>query len=536
MGKEYELLAQGKKLSTDDTIGALNCFNEALEMLEINENKGLELELYVEICYIHRNLSNLKEGFSSAIKIVTLSELLSNQATLVKGYNYLGIFCVYSGLYKRALHYFYYGLEKCEYINVPSAKVSLYTNLGETAMLIGNLNQALEYLEKANRYVKEYNLEYYYTPILCNMGNIFLKKNDLELAEKYFIEAYEFESLSKDAIYSAELEFRFGMLNVQKDNLVLAYEYYKKAEVKYRKLNNRFYLIDLILKMTELDEILESYEKETLLNEAKLLALEIMAQSKMALIEFKLHEFALKKEDYKGALLHFKSFHDYSAKSDAKNLLAKLEIISIEQDSRIAVGAEFDIQDFANMDIFGDFNVEEIIGSLKNDLNYRANTDDLTGLPNRRKINEKLKHLTIALPGKRHGFLLIDIDHFKLVNDSEGHLYGDRCLMRVAKVIKSWASKNNIFAGRYGGEEFLCILENIEDRDILLIADQIRQDIENEKLAYQIESDVKHLTVSIGCAFLEGKDEESVLKIVEKADRSLYMAKLAGRNRVMLSN
>lgn len=535
MSRAEELRQTGKKIYADDILGALNCFSEAMELAESAEDLRLQLELNLELCLIHRNLSNMKEGFSSAVKAASLAQLLLDQESVVRAYNFMGIFCFYNGLYKRAMHYFYYGLERGSSIKTVSLMSSLYTNLGETYLSIGNLEESLKCLVSAYDIVRAGEFEAYYTPILSNIGNVYLKMGLLEKAESYFKEALAFQTSSQDNLYCAELDYRMGVLCLQRGDAKQAYDYFRISESKYRKINNRFYLIDVLVKISELEDIVDQEARNVILNEAKLLALETMAQNKMSTIEFKLHEFALKKDNYKEALHHYKAYHDYSSKSDAKNLLAKLEIMSIEQDFRIDIGGEIDLKDFANMDIFGDYDVEEIIESLKKDLHYKAHTDDLTGLPNRRKINAKLNEITAPAEGMAHGFLLIDIDHFKLVNDSEGHLYGDRCLMRVAKVIKEWAFDANGFAGRYGGEEFLCILENLSKEDLLHHAEQIRERIEGEAIKYNIEKELRYLTVSIGCSLVEHHSENDIFKILETADRSLYMAKMAGRNRVMMT-
>jgi diguanylate cyclase (GGDEF)-like protein len=286
--------------------------------------------------------------------------------------------------------------------------------------------------------------------------------------------------------------------------------------------------------MSELTDQLDSDTRTACLYEAKDLAELSMAQNKIALIEHKLYDLALQKEDYKLALEHFKSYHEHSARSDVKNLLSKLEIMSIEQDFRMDNPVELNLQDFANMDIFSDYNVEDIIESLGKDLQYKAHTDDLTGLPNRRRINEKLKNIIMPQVPMTHGLLIIDIDHFKMINDNEGHLYGDRCLIRVSKALKDWAEAEGHFVGRYGGEEFLCILENLTEKEVKVQAETIRQKIEQENMPYNVHHETHHLTISVGGAMIHSTKEESVYKTLEKADQALYKAKSSGRNCVRM--
>jgi diguanylate cyclase len=126
---------------------------------------------------------------------------------------------------------------------------------------------------------------------------------------------------------------------------------------------------------------------------------------------------------------------------------------------------------------------------------------------------------------------MLDIDHFKKINDSWGHSFGDTVLARLADVIRRTVRKTDI-AARYGGEEIVVLLPNTDMRAAAAVAEKIRKDIEGTTLMF--EQEAVHVTVSIGiaCSLEPTTDFKHVL---EAADKALYRAKAGGRNRVELA-
>ncbi|MDY0205697.1 MAG: diguanylate cyclase [Pseudomonas sp.] len=156
-----------------------------------------------------------------------------------------------------------------------------------------------------------------------------------------------------------------------------------------------------------------------------------------------------------------------------------------------------------------------------------ATTDPLTGLHNRRSfldtLQQQLELSQVDLPG---ALLMIDIDHFKKVNDTYGHPVGDRVIQNVTQAIHDTVRKDD-FSGRLGGEEFAVLLPQVTLQQALQVAEHIRQNVETT--ITPLETETVRVTVSIGVTSMYGKDKNS---IQIAADQALYTAKNSGRNRV----
>jgi diguanylate cyclase (GGDEF)-like protein len=162
-------------------------------------------------------------------------------------------------------------------------------------------------------------------------------------------------------------------------------------------------------------------------------------------------------------------------------------------------------------------------------------TDPLTGLFNRRFLDESLESAikTAARTHSTLSLMMIDIDHFKMVNDQYGHLAGDSCLRSLAINLRHLISRSTDRIARYGGEEFAIILPGTEPNDLAHLAEQIRDII--EKTPVYFNGNELHLTVSIGCASINPSEYVPALCFVEMCDRALYEAKENGRNQVRCS-
>ena len=152
----------------------------------------------------------------------------------------------------------------------------------------------------------------------------------------------------------------------------------------------------------------------------------------------------------------------------------------------------------------------------------------LTQLYNRLKLDEALVNETNRARRYKHDFsvVILDIDHFKTINDTYGHQSGDAALIQVAEILKQCARETDI-VGRWGGEEFLIILPETPAAKAYAFAEKLRHLISSCALPT-----VGHLTASIGVAHFN-PETDTPTNLLERADKALYEAKHSGRNKVV---
>ena len=162
-----------------------------------------------------------------------------------------------------------------------------------------------------------------------------------------------------------------------------------------------------------------------------------------------------------------------------------------------------------------------------------AHTDTLTRLANRRRFDEVLAHeLARAMrDGTPLALILLDVDHFKKFNDHYGHPAGDTCLQEVGCILAGQVNRNRDLAARYGGEEFAVVLPDTDLAGAMAVAERLRHEIQALGLPHQ-PSPFGVVTASLGVAALAPDGLPDAGEMVAQADRQLYQAKRAGRNRI----
>lgn len=164
-----------------------------------------------------------------------------------------------------------------------------------------------------------------------------------------------------------------------------------------------------------------------------------------------------------------------------------------------------------------------------------SQVDGLTGVLNRRVFDDLLEQYWTVHYGSDQplSLLLMDIDHFKHINDNLGHLCGDDALRLVATTIAQQVNPDLDIVARYGGDEFVCLLPDRSQVDALEIAEKIRLAVNQLEVADKMRKTVNSLSVSIGVASTLDEMISSCKDLIASADRQLYEAKKQGRNKVV---
>ncbi|MDA3923012.1 MAG: EAL domain-containing protein [Salinisphaera sp.] len=196
----------------------------------------------------------------------------------------------------------------------------------------------------------------------------------------------------------------------------------------------------------------------------------------------------------------------------------KITISPIHDEQQAAVGTVVALHDITRLQ------------QISDEMSYQANHDLITGLPNRRAFEARLTHIQAhaASSEKEHALCYIDLDQFKLVNDTCGHDAGDEMLRQIANMLRNRLRSGDIIA-RLGGDEFGVIMENLPTHTARKKAEKIRADIDMFRFRWQDK--LFRLGASIGLAAIDS-DAVSVTELLRRADTACYQAKEKGRNQV----
>jgi diguanylate cyclase (GGDEF)-like protein len=180
------------------------------------------------------------------------------------------------------------------------------------------------------------------------------------------------------------------------------------------------------------------------------------------------------------------------------------------------------------IELVGKLHDEESAMRLENEhLFIQARTDQLTGLPNRFAMDQKLSQLfeSAYRNSRKLGVGILDIDDFKQYNDNFGHQVGDDCLEKIGEVLKSFGDKDGIYCARYGGDEFVIIFENKSDEEIEEIAKRMYDAVRRSSVSSIKDGERSYLTVSQGVCNDIPRMKSKVWDFLSTADKAMYSVK-----------
>lgn len=189
------------------------------------------------------------------------------------------------------------------------------------------------------------------------------------------------------------------------------------------------------------------------------------------------------------------------------------------------------------------FSVPIVLARVRNQILLKRRTDlleklvsidALTEIPNRRFFEDMFSREVrrLAREGGSCALLMIDVDHFKLFNDTYGHHAGDECLRLVAKTLESTLKRSTDHVARYGGEEFSVLLSKADVNMVEHISERLRNGIEALNIDHESSPTSAFITVSIGVVYVNQIEQLALVDLVKDADDMLYRAKEQGRNQV----
>lgn len=466
----------------------INCVYRALPMLLKHKDEVMHGRLLNILAAANFHLGNTAEGFQFSWQALEILEKTEETFWIATIYNNLGLQYLNMAHFEWAERYFFQAIEVLEGFEKQSKTYAeIYNNLCQLYLEIKQYEKALDYGRKAVDYYKQSHDSFGEADTLMNLGRVYQTTKNIQLAKKS----------------------------------------YEKALSLTRKYNLRFLELNALIRLGEIS--IEEKETETALSYLKMglsLAEDIGAKRELYKLHRLLSRVYKQESEFALSLEHFEQFYrieqqvfDDREKQRIKSLEIMHQVESTRKDAE---------QYRAKSEILEEKLEKQQV--VQKNLEQLSITDPLTGLYNRRHFDKIVQDdLTRSnLSEKKSAFIMLDIDHFKAVNDQFGHLAGDQVLVTLASLMRETLRQFDLI-WRIGGEEFVIWLPETKCKQALLVAERFRTRIMEKTFSF--EGNQVHITVSLGVACTEDPSVR-LTELFNQADQALYQAKAAGRNRV----
>ncbi len=486
-------------------------------------------------CLFSMGVLNARSGkylkaISIAYDALPLIEKLNNRYLHGRAINLIAVSNGFIGNFYEALNQFMITLEIFKEIGDRSWEAATLNNIGFQYCNMENYDWSLKYLSMS--------LE-----ILKTLDNISLEADVYEtFCNVYYAKGVYDESLDYGlnslALYQ-ELEDQHGeseVLNSLGDTYRAlnqpekALECYHRAFMLAQRIGHDHEQIEALLRLGEYHTSISSIEKaQENLNLALQLAEKLEINRSIYQCHAALMRLYRSTGDYEHALMHFEKFYEFHQRvfdESQTNRIQSLEIMHQVETAR----KDAEIYRLKNVALQKEIDERK---KAQEALRRLAITDPLTRLYNRRYFYEVAeKEFKLAKSYKPQiSLILVDVDHFKGVNDRYGHIVGDKVLMQLAEIIQESVRKIDIVA-RYGGEEFVIMLPDTDIEQAALAAERLCKTVARQ--SFDIDGYHIDLGVSVGVAYFNGQMGMDIETLLNHADHSMYMAKQAGGNRVQI--
>lgn len=387
----YNKLHHAKTIASVNPDKSLEISEEAYALAKANNlevEEGYALIGMVFACRIKSDRSSMLDYSFRALSIFEARDHIAGQ---VKALNLIGIAYFYSSLYEEALKYFLKVEDMLEFNKDYFLLSVVLNNIGEVYRESSIYDKAMKHYEKAIDIVVKNNFSLNHASILSNVGKIHFDKGEFGTALKVYYKSYDILVDSNDMVSLGEIENRIGKAYFEIGDIKRAEEYYFRSFERLKNINNKYYVIDVLLNIAQLHLVKASRKTLNFYEKAIEFADDVGAKNKLCQIYKLISEYHENQGDYMNALKYYKNYYNFKEQVMNSNLGNKLEILNIE---------------LKNIEIIGEFEqikirLEKKIAIQKNELEKiklenkmlekEAYEDELTGIPNRRSINAYLK-------------------------------------------------------------------------------------------------------------------------------------------------
>jgi diguanylate cyclase (GGDEF)-like protein len=469
---------------------------------------------------------NLTEALRMFMQNQKLSQEMGDKQGEINAYNNIAVVYGYLGDYASALECHTKSLPLIHEIGFRTGEMQALINIAVLHIHLENPSEALEYLERSLEFRSDGELHTYAVALL-NFAKAHVRLGNYQQALEHGQEHLKLTRELEDKASVAYSLYELGHIHLRMGDSVQAEAYFLENLEMLRDVGDPKGRAETKILLAELYLARQSFtEAEEMLHRALEIARSVGAKGE----ETKVHQLFSSVYEQQGkfekSLEHIKlylSLRDAIANESSKKRFEALQIkFEIEQTER-----EKEFYRTKNLEL-AQKNME--LERLSKELDKQANEDGLTGIFNRRRLEQELQREVerARRTGDKLSVLICDIDNFKQVNDRFSHQTGDKVLIEVARILKQNMRGVDMVA-RYGGEEFVALFPNTSAKEAFTICDRLRDLIAKAPWA-DIHAEL-HITLSMGlCDDLSLADGFAML---DQADERLYDAKRRGKNRVV---
>ena len=532
----YKLLEKAKAIASVYPYKSFEISKEAYNISRKNNLKDLEGYSLISMSFACRAKTEINEMLNYSFKAFEIFEDTNEIAGKIKSLNLIGIAYFYSSMYEEALKYFLQVVDLTDQQKDDFLLSCVLNNIGEVYRESSSYNKALEYFFRTLELCEKNEFIKNSAAILGNIGEVYFRENKFDEALEFYIKSYKILAEENDMVCLGDLENRLGKIYYITGNRNKAEEYYFCALNRLEEIGNKYYAIDVMMNISELLATKDSKKSLYYCEKAIQYAEKINAKKKLCEVYKVVSEYYENAGDFKVSLEYYKKYAHINEEIMASSLGNKLEILNIELMHDKKTDKYEKIKDRLEKEISNQKKEFEKIKKANEVLEKKAFEDELTAVPNRRCINNRLTKTfeesqvnddVIAL-------FMMDIDYFKKYNDYWGHSKGDECIKKIANCISNIQLKRRDTFGRYGGEEFVYFTKFLNYDQALELGNLIRYEVEKLDLYYMDEGRRMTVTISIGGALGKVSDLICVSNILQLADEELYNAKSTGRNTTVI--
>ena len=481
---------------------------------EVDSN---ELRAYC-LCYkglIKYLNAELDSGYELLLRSVEPLRQTEQWTLLGRVYNALGNIAYYQGEFSLAVDYFFVGIRFCKEHQLMVLAYRIINNIADMYMALGEYRLAAEELLNCAKGFETIGAsDDSYAIIYGNLTYCYIHLDEWDKATEYLEKTsklYGDELIDRCSLLFLQVSYYHGTGDTAKrDETIETLRSLDISSVMYDFLNEIEHHARLLMEIERydaLEELLQAMEHTV----TSLFGKEILCTLKL--------EYYQKIGNKQAYLEQTADYYDITRHLDRQR--RQISVHNLINRSSLE----------KEMDMRAETERDNCI------LRMRSETDALTGIKNRFKLNEvaEAAFQRAYINGTTLGVELLDIDCYKEYNDNYGHQAGDDCLVSIAKVLQELEANEGVHVGRYGGDEFMILYENYSKEEILAFAQQIKDQLSALNVEHKHSCVSDHVTVSQGIFLKVPVDSNRLWDFTYCADISLYTVKHKGRNDFFLS-